>query len=669
MELKEIKTKIENEINKLKMLNEGKKLIRLQKSIDEMTLEEIVNEINARIIKYRKSNEVDYRLIDLVLTISKAAHEIKKIINIFIVIDAMESSDLKIKYLAEFSKYFDEDIIDDALYFDDDKVGIKGLAKNMADRDSKYIREKRINNIKRKINQFTSKLTTRKVINNNQTEENEHKGMILAEEKQNPLELEIKTDEEERVKREKKEFSEKAVSKLVSTNYDMIDWEKLFRRMDLDTIDSIKEELPQGLRGVVLYEYLKTTNSLYIVYSDEQKSKNIIEYILENIPKEVIINDYLSAKSYKMQSFYKSHFKDIIGNINLSDIRRYHTSTGEYISYDIIIDVFEEEKFSAEEYIEIAKYIKQEEKDSFYSSIGYRLSIEERLRLLNKADIDDNIKNYIYKSFASYIVIDEEKRKEKNELLKELLPQIKDEEIINMYKIQIAIENNDYNEVFELLKNYKGEIYFLNKNILLNFSNEQIAELYKISTNPDLRIELLQLSRRKRKKDIYDWYLDEQDDDELTEENEKIPEHILVNENNYLDYLKNIKSKKEYKTFTLYFYQYEKEVSFEKALELYSSMKVENEVQEIIKNEFLPSIMCRQASNIEDLRKIIDLNFSKDNIKSALDSIINNKDSLLTIDLIKDYIEVFEKIDDIKTRVELIDVVIDKYLYKRIFFR
>lgn len=180
---------------------------------------------------------------------------------------------------------------------------------------------------------------------------------------------------------------------------------------------------------------------------------------------------------------------------------------------------------------------------------------------------------------------------------------------------------------------------------------------------------MLQLSRRKRKKDIYDWYLDEQDDDELTEENEKIPEYILINENNFLDYLKNIKSKKEYKKFTLHFYQYGKEVSFEKALELYSSMKVENEVQEIIKNEFLPSIMCRQASNIEDLRKIIDLNFSKDNIKSALDSIINNKDSLLAIDLIKDYIEVFEKIDDIKTRVELIDVVIDKYLYKRIFFR
>ena len=669
MGLKEIKEIIGNEINKLKMLNEGRKLIRLQKSIDEMTLEEIVSEINARIIKNRKSNEVDYRLIDLVLTISKTAHEINKFKYIFIVIDAMESSDLKIKYLAEFSKYFDEDILDNALYLDENSIGIKGLAKNMADRDSKYIREKRINNIKRKINQFTSKLTTRKVINNNQTEENEHKGMILAEEKQNPLELEIKTDEKERVKREKKEFSEKAVSKLVSTNYDMIDWEKIFRRMDLDIIDSVKEELPQGLRAVLLYEYLKNTNISGLVYGDEQKRKNIIEYILENIPKEVIINDYLSEKSYEMKSFYKRYFKDIIGNINLSDIRRYHTSTGEYISYDIIIDVFEEEKFSADEYIEIAKYIKQEEKDSFYSSISYRLSIEEILRLLNKADIDDNIKNYIYKSFASYIVIDEEKRKEKNELLKELLPQIKDEEIINMYKIQIAIENNDYNEVFELLKNYKGEIYFLNKSILLNFSNEQIAELYKISTNPDLRIELLQLSRRKRKKDIYDWYLDEQDDDELTEENEKIPEYILINENNFLDYLKNIKSKKEYKKFTLHFYQYGKEVSFEKALELYSSMKVENEVQEIIKNEFLPSIMCRQASNIEDLRKIIDLNFSKDNIKSALDSIINNKDSLLTIDLIKDYIEVFEKIDDIKTRVELIDVVIDKYLYKRIFFR
>ena len=187
-----------------------------------MTLEEIVSEINARIIKNRKSNEVDYRLIDLVLTISKTAHEINKFKYIFIVIDAMESSDLKIKYLAEFSKYFDEDILDNALYFDENSIGIKGLAKNMADRDSKYIREKRINNIKRKINQFTSKLTTRKVINNNQTEENEHKGMILAEEKQNPLELEIKTDEKERVKREKKEFSEKAVSKLVSTNYDMI---------------------------------------------------------------------------------------------------------------------------------------------------------------------------------------------------------------------------------------------------------------------------------------------------------------------------------------------------------------------------------------------------------------------------------------------------------------
>lgn len=153
------------------------------------------------------------------------------------------------------------------------------------------------------------------------------------------------------------------------------------------------------------------------------------------------------------------------------------------------------------------------------------------------------------------------------------------------------------------------------------------------------------------------------------EENERIPEHILINENNYLEYLKNIKSKREYDLFKAFFHKYENKVSFEQALEVYKSMEDGNEVQKIIKEEFLTSIICQRISNIEDLRKIIDLKFSNNNIKLALNRIINRKDSLLTIELIKDFIENSEKIDDIKVKVELIDILIDKFLYKRILFK
>ena len=653
---------IKDNVYASKMLNEGKKLMKLQKNIEDMTLEEIVNEINARINKYKNSKEVDYRLIGLILKCSKVNHEIFIIKFLFNVINTIKRSDLKIEYLTEFSKYFDEDILDDFLYYNEYKVGIKGLAENIANRDFKFRIEKKVNNIKYKINELTSELTTSKEA---KTEIDSHKGMFLAEIKENPLRLEAKYDEEKRVIREKNEFYKKAVSKLVSMNYDRVDWEKFFHYMDLDIIESVQEELPQNFKGVLIYEYLKYDNLLYTMYGDEQKSEKIIEYILDNIPKEVIINDYLKAGFNNTHFFYEAHFKDVIESISLSDIKRYCNDTGEQIEYYLIQDILKRGLNSAEEYIEIAKYIKQEEIDSFFSSIGYHISIEERLRILNKDDIDDNIKNYIYKSFASYIVIDEEDRKEKNELLKELLPQIKDEEIINMYKIQIAIENNNYNEVFEILKKYNGPIYFFSSDIFLNFSNEQIAELYNLATNPNTRIELLQLSRRKRILNLEDW-----GNTEITkEENERIPEHILINENNYLEYLKNIKSKREYDLFKAFFHKYENKVSFEQALETYKSMEDGNEVQKIIKEELLTSIICHRISNIEDLRKIIDLKFSNNNIKLALNRIINRKDSLLTIELIKDFLENAEKIDDIIVKGELIDIVIDRFLYKRILFK
>ena len=633
-----------NNIYKRKALKKGKKLIELKKSIDEMTLEELELEIITRIEEIVDSKEVESRFDKIVEQLMKTKHGKFKSDIMFNIINKIKDKDSKIKYLGLLSKYIDEEVLEKMIKYGG--IDLRRSAEKIAIGDSKYKREQTINYIKNRINDFTDIFP--------RTIANIKDGTIGSFRRwgyKNPLKIPIKTTETERIRKEIEEFYRQEVGELVASNYEKINLYDFFSTVnDFSIIDSIQKKLPEEIRGTFLLEYLYSMQFGYSYSMQEEQKDRLKKCILENIPEEILINEIIGA-SYMLEQYFD--FSDIISKIDFSAIQNYYRKKGEYPANLEITRNIEIGINTAEELIEELKYIKPEKKLHFYDSISIHLSVEEKIKIVESSGIEDEIK---YEIFKNFIFIKDTK------LLEMLLPKVTDEKIKNIYKIRIAIENQNYSEVLSLLKTNNCEYEYINlREICLKFSDEQIKEIYDAVEDGEVRRLLLKLSRRKEENPFAKIMGEETLTEEEKLENKKLPKYILVNEKNYIEFLKNAKSYYELSTlFSYEFEEYREKLSFEELLNLYKSIDLENDGRKIFEFD-----LYKKVANISDLIELIKANLSENIIKDAINRLKEN----ITIDDIKQCISKISEISAIKTKKSLFDEIIYSYIHKHHIYR
>ena len=711
----------------IKYVRDGKKIESLNKNIEFMTFDEIIMEIDTKIRKINKLNEFDERTEELIgFLLNKSVGERDRIFEL--VLAGLKTQELRLKFLDKFGNCLSDEVINNIV------GNIQTISGAFTpELNNKVRREMQINNLKIKVNDLIFLVTRRGVSSKNQIP-----GLI--DDSKNPLQFKIKYVEYEKAKEEEKKVQDKVLSILFFNNFDRLDIYDFLKSSNYSLISRICDNLPQEVKGPFMLEYLETNGDYFFNSNEEEK---IYKIILDSIPiqelKEKIIQD-----RWKFNNVY-SKFNDKI-DITFSDIQDYYRKTGHYVMFDKVeVDID-----TADEIIGELKYFKDKsERTHFLNSVIYKLPEGEIDKLLESQKVEDDLKSSIYKTMVFY-KNDEEKLK----IYEKLISLSEDEKTKNDYKISMARILENYDEIFEIIKSgeYHYE-YLISRDVLLNFSDEKIKEIYDMTDDYALRAYLLQLTRKninpffdiendnisrdielssdadistevvinsdmnisndvdtnaersgKSKDNIeikaFTWE-DKVESNQKSGENAQIEdddwddkksktfydrnkkEYILVNEENYIDFIRNAKSYIELtELLSFQFEDYKSKVPFEEILDLYKEFS-KKDLEIYLKNVDDPKIYYRYKDicvksfrmwlyhsnlSIDNYFKLIDMDFSKDDLEMASNSLMISSEQV-NIDDMKKYIKNISKIQDIDLKERVLKKFEDAYLSRPIYSR
>jgi len=612
-----IREKIKEIKNIIKYKRKGKELELLSKNIEMMTIDEVTLELNSKLSRINKLEEIDSRTEELINYILQLKHGnstafILKMINL------LKNDDLKLVFLDKFASKFNDEALNDIRNYRYDRA----FRKDVND-DAKARRERKVNNIKEVINTITKRLVLR---GNNKKSEN-------------PLELKIKFEEYHRLESENKERNEKIKAKIFAKNYERLNIYEIIRNSRFSLIEKICKELPQNIKGTFMLEYVRVREYNNLSYEEEERLENLI---LENVPIDILKSEIIQNLG-QSDEIYCILFEKL--EISSIDIQNYYRKTGHYP--EILQNNIELEINTVEDVINELKYFKEGERKKFFLKAIEKLTQEDFEKLLESDQVDDELKSVIYKGKIFF-----KSNEEKLEIYEKLVSMAKDEKTKNNYRISIAKINGKYDEILEIIKYGEYDYWYLyNENILLKFSDEQLKEIYDITENSELRAHLLTLSRRGNV-----WL------EEETEEIEEKDKFVLVKKENYVDFIRGAKSYEEItELFSRRFEEYKKEITFEQIIELY---------QDFLKKELKISHKERCADcfkswinkdlNIEKFFELIKLNFSKSELENASRYCVIQDN--LKIEEVESYIRNIIQINDLEVKEEIFERVIDKYI-------
>lgn len=622
-----------------------RQLEKLNKNIEMMTLDEIAIELNSKLSKINKLNEIDSRTEELINYLLKMNHGNNVDNMVLNILGLLKRDDLKLEFLDRYADKFNDSILKEMIYgryseFYDKKIND----------DVQVRRERRINNIKIKINNITSKVAKKEV-----ESENEFSG-VFGKRYINPLELKLRWDEQNRLEKENRELKDKVIAKVFSKNYERLNVYTFLADLHYSLIEKFYDEIPEDIKGTFMLEYLRVDKYKHFTPEEQEKVEQIL---LESVPMDTLKNEIIQNLE-NGDEFYSELNKKV--KINFSDIQDYYRKTGHYpylYGFDEDIEI---EIKTADELIAELQYFKEDERKNFFNRVKYNLSEEELSKLLESDEIEDDLKSDIYRK-----MLFGKSNDEKLEIYEKLLLNSKDEKTKNDYKISMAKIVGNYDEILEIIKS--GEynyVHLYSENVLLEFSDEQLKEIYDITEDYDLRRQLLTLTRREKS-----FSLDEEDEQQ---DDEEIDEFILVNKQNYVDFIKNAKSYAEIaKLLSHGFENYRSEVAFEQILELYQEF-----CQKELKNVD-NSIIFKQKENciynfkrwiandltIENYFKLLDTDYPKKDLTRLL-GICKFKQNL-KIEDVRAYIQDINKIQDLSLKEEILDRITEVYLSKPYF--
>ena len=241
----------------------GRQLEKLNKNTEMMTLDEIATELNSKLSKINKLNEIDSRteeLINYLLKMNHGNNVDKMVLNI---LGLLKKDDLKLEFLYRYADKFNDIILKEMIYgrygeFYDKKINDDVQAR----------RERRINNIKIKINNITSKVAKKEV-----KSENEFSGLtgVFGKRYINPLELKLKWDEQNRLEKENRELKDKVIAKVFSKNYERLNVYSFLANSHYSLIEKFYDELPEDIKGTFMLEYLRVDKYKHFTPEEQEK--------------------------------------------------------------------------------------------------------------------------------------------------------------------------------------------------------------------------------------------------------------------------------------------------------------------------------------------------------------------------------------------------------------
>lgn len=623
-------------------MQKGRKIEKLNKIIEFMSLEEISYELNAKIQTINKINEIDSRAENLITTCLRANHGNADRV-FFELLTYFKSPELKLEFFDKFGDCLTDETLERIVVNDNRYADIFDFGK-----DKKYVREERANKIKIRINYIVNNFT-----------------FLTGQRNKRLIDLKLNSEEYNRVKQEREEFQEKLIKTIFLNNYERLNIYQFLQNSNWNIVKEICEQLPQESKGEFILEYLKTHT--YASFTEEEREQ-INSILFETVPirtlKYEIIDSY---NSYEINYFYKYLVKEI--DFDFEDIQNYYRKTGKYPNYFVTNSRVKITISTAEELIEELKYFKDKnQRDYFFNSVRYNLSQEELNKLLVNNNIDEEYKIKIYETRLW-----DKSNSEKIEVYERLISLVKDQKTKNDFRIARLVLEENYDEILKIIKSGEYHFNYVNSKInFLKFSDDDIKELYKLSHDYSLKAELLELTRKNKRSSNYIFTLNDNQDIEEVSDNQD--DFILVNQENYMDFIKNAESYLEVITLlSIEFSDYKANLTFDQILQLYKEFSTKE-----LSVDTSSFIVNQKERCIKEFRKWlceeIDINdyfklFETDIPKRELEYYLRNVKVKIDLDIkdIKKYIDYLIKIPDINIKERLISRITNEYItfYKR----
>ena len=615
----------------------GKQIEKLNKNVDLMTLDEIAYELTAKLRAINKANEFDDRTDALITKMLEAGND-KTITDITIrCISLFKSDELKLYFIENYSNKLSDSVLDDLL-----KGYHRYFYAKRIDEDPKARREDFLNNIKMRVNGITSRFAKREV-----KKDNGFGGYFKRYE--NPLELELNYKEKIRLEKENSKLSKEVIVKLFNANRERINIYSFLNSVnDYSIIERIYDETPDENKEEFFLEYVRNLPN-YLPYSSEDDER-LENQIFERIPLETIKMEML--RSIANQDGFFRKFEDRV-EILPEDVRNYCRATGS-ISLLIMYDYKDYVKVNtAEELMNELQYFKGDNRKVFFEHLIGNLEYEEKIKILDNYEIDDDIKNSVYKSLLWHNYNDNEKT---IDLYHKLIETSKDEKSKNTYRIVIARREGDNDKVLELLKTGNYSVNLDVEKALEGLSKDTVKEIYDASEDEMLREHLLRLQEIDEEKDGVwndDWGLFE-------------PKYKLVNQENFVDFVKNAKYYMDiYILFSPSFRQFYDNLTLDQMMELYNEITNKNLIMTNSSEKperYLRNFETTIADKInrENCFSLVNSNFPRSYLTDILDRKVRFDKA--GIEDIKKYLSEVVNIDDIHLKDAFMDIIKHRYL-------
>lgn len=614
-------------------VTKGKQLEKLNKSIDLMTLDEISYELISKLVKINKFDEVDDRTEKLINKLLEAGSEKRRNDRFLALLFSLRSNELKLDFLEKFSPKMSETLLYDAL--NDKNCGI--LEKSVNE-DPKARREDRINRIKIGINDITSRLVKREIKNDN-ADGGAYRPRLKRYEY--PLEMKLSTKERDRLAEENDEFRKIAIPKIFLRNYERLNIYEFFNEpfTEYSIIEEICNELPKEEQEIFFLEYVKSVERKS--YKPKEEMEVLRKELLERVSADKIKFTIIENMGI-IDDFYSELLEKV--EITKEDIRNYYRETGKTEIFNI--DSFREiaNIETAEELVGELQYFEGKNRKHFFDILQRRLNEDERQKLLDNDEIEEELKESIYNFEESINYFNSNKEKQLD-ICNRFLENSSNEKLKNTYRIIIADINGDNDEIVKIIKSGNFIYNYQVARTLYNLSDDELKELYAETDNDQLRSDILQ-SRKKT--------------DSWRSKNYRI-----VNQDNYIDYLKNVISEKELNTLLNYdFRDYLDKLTYEQLREVYDELLnrdlLKSDSRLDAKAECIRTIETAILKNasIEECVNLSNSNFPKEDIYNALkNKLYNGNDNFDDRDTIKKFLLLITNTKDIKAKDIITDII------------
>ena len=417
--------------------------------------------------------------------------------------------------------------------------------------------ERKTNEIKRKINNFTEKITRPFRKTKAQSEEtNRHfvSERGLQKYKKNPFELSISYEKEKAFAENNKQQIEFIKTLILKNCYEAVDLEHLLQYSGYDYSTKLYEILPEDKKADFATMFVTSNFFKHLYY--EQRIQ-ILDKFNSNLSRETLVELYLkySSKDENFMPDFKITNKELVdyyikskGHIYYLDsdeeeilqaalkevpfenIRRYLEGINEpeqYYLYELYSCIPKED---IKKILENDK-IHQKIKDDILVKMLHKFSNSEKL------DMFDSFSSEKQKKFLrefSYVFT-----KDIEQYSNALFDIIKDKNLQRLYGILHCNHKISATEFVELIN--EVDYIFHDRELLLKFSDDEIKMIYDNLKKEDIKDDILELSRQKST-----LWLRDDEIQEIEKYNETVPNNILINENTILYYLQTANSLKCY---------------------------------------------------------------------------------------------------------------------------